>query len=82
MASLHGEDACKLHAEMTKVYVWEAGEKMHTAGKEALLAFGEGDELRMMLIGLKRFTKVAPFNLKESRRAVAAAIIEKNEYCF
>jgi len=82
MASLHGEGACKLQAEMAKIYVWEAGEKMHTAGKEALLSFGEGDELRMMLIGLKRFTKVAPLNLKESRRAIAAAIIEKNEYCF
>ncbi|MEM7162912.1 MAG: acyl-CoA dehydrogenase family protein [Bacteroidota bacterium] len=81
-ASLHGEEACKLQAELAKIYVWEVGEKMHTAGKEALLSFGEGDELRMMLIGLKRFTKVAPFNIKESRRAIAAAIIEKNEYCF
>ena len=82
MASLHGEEACKLQTELARIYIWEAGEKMHTAGKEALLSFGEGDELRMMLIGLKRFTKVAPFNLKESRRAVAAAMIEKNEYCF
>jgi len=82
MASTQGEEACKLQAEIARVYVWEAAEKMHTAGKEALLSFGEGDELRMMLIGLKRFTKVAPFNLRDSRRAIAAAMIEKNEYCY
>jgi len=82
MASMQGEEACKLQAEMARVFLWEAAEKMHTAGKEALLSFGEGDELRMMLIGLKRFTKVAPFNLRDSRRAIAAAMIEKNEYCY
>ena len=82
MASLHGEDACKLQAEMARVYLWEVAEKIHASGKEALLSFGEGDELRMMLIGVKRFTKMQPFNLKESRRAIAAEMIAKNEYCF
>ena len=82
MASLRGEESCKLQAEMSRVHLWDVAEKIHTSGKEALLSFGEGDELRMMLIGLKRFTKVAPFNIKESRRAIAAEMISKNDYCF
>ena len=44
--------------------------------------FADGDELRAMLMGMKRFTKHEPFNVKDSRRVVAAKLIEKNEYCF
>ena len=82
LASLQGEEAAKVKAEMVKAYVWDSAERVHTAGKEALISFAEGDELRMMLIGLKRFTKVAPFNIKESRRMVAQALIDENDYVF
>lgn len=82
MASVQGEEAVKLQAEMVKYYLWNAAERMHTAGKEALMSFADGDELRMMLIGMKRFTKVTPFNIKDSGRAIAAAMIEKNDYCY
>ena len=44
--------------------------------------FAEGDELKMMLMGMRRFTKVEPFNCKEARRRIAGACIDKNEYCF
>ncbi|NND76855.1 MAG: acyl-CoA dehydrogenase [Flavobacteriales bacterium] len=82
MAGIMGEEAVKLQAEIAKYYIWKAAEKIHTSGKEALMSFAEGDELSMMLIGMKRFTKVAPFNIKDSGRAIAAAVIEKNDYCF
>jgi hypothetical protein len=62
---------------------------MHTAveevrknGKEALYAILEGDEQKMLLMGLKRFTKVQPTNLKEHRRAIAKNLIDANTYCF
>jgi len=42
----------------------------------------EGDENRMMLMGLKRFTKSAPFNTKEARRRIAKELIDANRYCF
>jgi hypothetical protein len=42
----------------------------------------EGDEQRMLLMGLKRFTKIAPYNTKEARRRVAQKLIEANKYCF
>jgi alkylation response protein AidB-like acyl-CoA dehydrogenase len=70
----------ELHEEMLKVYCFDSAEKISTAGKEALLAFGSGDELRMMLMGLRRFTKTEPFNVKDARRNVAAKMIEENRY--
>ena len=82
MAGTMGEEAVKLQAEMAKYYLWNAAEKIHTSGKEALMSFVDGDELSMMLIGMKRFTKVTPFNIKDSGRAIAGAVIEKNDYCF
>jgi hypothetical protein len=70
----------ELHEEMLKVYCYDSAETISAAGKEALLAFGTGDELRMTLMGLRRFTKTEPFNVKESRRKVAATVIEANRY--
>jgi hypothetical protein len=55
-------------------------DKAASAGKEAIMSFAEGDELRMMLMGLKRFTKIDPHNLKNARRKVADYLIEKGEY--
>ncbi len=69
-------------ADIMKTYLYDAADKINKAGKDALNSFAEGDELRMMHIGLKRFTKVEPFNTKESRRRIAANMIESNSYCF
>ena len=51
-------------------------------GKEAIYALVEGDEQKILLLGLKRFTKVKPDNLKEHRRLIAKKLIEENKYCF
>ena len=51
-------------------------------GKEAIYALLEGDEQKILLLGLKRFTKVKPVNLKEHRRSIAKKLIEENKYCF
>jgi alkylation response protein AidB-like acyl-CoA dehydrogenase len=72
----------ELQEEMLKVYCYDSAENISAAGKEALLAFGTGDELRMMLMGLRRFTKTEPFNVKDARRKVAAKVIEENRYGF
>ena len=57
-------------------------EKASSSGKEAIYGFAEGDELRLMLLGLKRFTKIDPYNLKTARRKVADYIIDKGQYPF
>jgi len=68
--------------DMMQTFVYDAADRINKAGKDALNSFAEGDELRMMHIGLKRFTKLEPFNTKESRRRIAAKLIEANGYCF
>ena len=77
-----GEDAASVQLDMMQTYVYSVADKINIAGKEALNGFAEGDELKMMMLGMKRFTKVDPFNCKEARRRVADTCIAKNEYCF
>ncbi|WP_185213963.1 acyl-CoA dehydrogenase family protein [Sphingobacterium mizutaii] len=69
-------------ADMAKVYLYGAIDKVNAAGKEALNSFAEGDELNMMLVGLRRFTKAQPFNVKVARQRIAKKLIEENKYCF
>lgn len=69
-------------ADMAKVYLYTTIDQVYAAAKEALYSFGEGDELQMMLVGLRRFTKAQPFNLKDARRRIAEKLIDENAYCF
>ena len=57
-------------------------DRIAVAGKSGLVAFAGGDELRMMLMGLKRFTKYEIVNTKDVRRAVAEKLSAENGYCF
>jgi len=82
LVSMRGEEACKEQLAMMRVYVNDACDKIGIYGKEALNSFAEGDELRMMLMGLKRFTKQQPFNPKAARQIVAEKLIAENKYCF
>jgi hypothetical protein len=82
MISMRGEKACEIEKEMAIIYLHHAIEKAASAAKQAIYAFAEGDELRFMMLGLKRFTKIDPYNLKEARRRVANHVIEKGEYPF
>ncbi len=82
MVMAKGEEACALEIDMMHIYMNEAVEKLVLAGKEAIYAISEGDTQRMMLMGLKRFTKMEPMNYKEARRRVANHIIKENKYPF
>jgi alkylation response protein AidB-like acyl-CoA dehydrogenase len=82
LVSMKGETAAQAQLSMLKVYFYDAADKINKSGKDALNSFAEGDELRMMLMGLKRFTKVEAINCKEERRKIAAQLIEANKYCF
>ena len=77
-----GEAATTLEIDMMRTYLYDAADKINKAGKDALNSFADGDELRMMHIGLKRFTKVEPFNTKDARRRICAKLLEENKYCF
>ncbi|MBN8651292.1 MAG: acyl-CoA dehydrogenase family protein [Cytophagales bacterium] len=82
LISTRGEQACEMEKELALIYLHHAIEKAASAGKSAITSFAEGDEQRLMLMGLKRFTKVEPYNLKNARRKVAKHVIEKGEYSF
>lgn len=77
-----GEDVCQGQIEMMRIYLHGAIDQVALAGKEALNSFAEGDELSMMLVGLRRFTKMGPFNIKNARQRVAKQLIDANKYCF
>jgi len=77
-----GGEKAAYAADMAKVYLYSAVDKVNIAGKEALYSFAEGDELNMMLVGLRRFTKAQPFNVKDARQRIAKKLIEENKYCF
>jgi alkylation response protein AidB-like acyl-CoA dehydrogenase len=82
LSTLKGADNCKEQIEIMRVYIYDAADRINKNGKDAINSFSDGDELRMMLMGLKRFTRTEPFNSKESRRMVAAKLITENKYCF
>ena len=80
LTALKGEAATSVQADIVKTYIYDAADAINKAGKDALNSFAEGDELRMMNIGLKRFTKVEPFNTKDARRRICAQLVADNGY--
>lgn len=82
LIGLKGEEAVSLQKDMAIVYLHEAVNRVNLAGKAGITSFAEGDELRVMLMGLKRFTKIEPYNLKETRRRIADAMLQANKYIF
>jgi alkylation response protein AidB-like acyl-CoA dehydrogenase len=81
-AAAKGEEALALQADIARVYLADAVDIVEKAGKDAIGSMAEGDEQRLLLMGLKRFTKTELINVKESRRRIAAKLIEANEYVF
>lgn len=82
LVSIKGEEACALELDMVRVYLNDALDRMNMNGRNAINAMSEGDEQRMMLMGLKRFTKMNPVNTIECRRRIAKKLIEENKYSF
>jgi alkylation response protein AidB-like acyl-CoA dehydrogenase len=80
LADQRGEQESAFELDMARTYIYDAADKINKYGKDAVNAFADGDELRMMLLGLKRFTKVNSFNSKEARRRITARLVSDNKY--
>lgn len=80
LIGMQGNEKTTVQKEMAMIYLHHAIDVSASAGEEAITAFASGDELRLMLLGLKRFTKIETYNLKNSRRKVADALISRGEY--
>lgn len=77
-----GEAAHQELIDIVNVFFNDVADRINIKGKNAINSFAEGDEQRMMLMGLKRFTKTEPFNVRDARRRIAAKAIEENKYPF
>ncbi len=75
-----GTEQVGFELDIVRTYLTDAADRINKAGKDAINSFAEGDEQRMMLLGLKRFTKTQPFNVKEARRRIAARLIADGKY--
>lgn len=82
LVSQKGEAACGLQLDILRTLIYDTGDQLFMIGKNAINSFAEGDEQRMMTIGVKRWTKVEPFNTKDARQRIAQKMIEENKYCF
>lgn len=79
----YGEDTQKEQIAMTKLYLYHAVDTINQKAKEGIVSFAEGDEQRMMLMGLKRFTKYQHHpNVVALRNTIADKLIEENKYSF
>ena len=82
LVSVRGEAACATQIDMVRVYFNETGDNIAKFGKDAITSFAEGDELRMMLLGIKRFTKTDVLNAKDARQRIAKVVVDANKYPF
>ena len=82
-AKRYGEDSQKEQIAMSKLYLYNAVDIIIKNAKEGIVSFASGDEQRMMLMGLKRFTKYTNQpNVIALRNTIAEKLSSENRYCF
>lgn len=77
-----GETNLELFEAAMRIFIWDAQTRIIKNAQDALASFAEGDELRIMLLGVKRFSRYDAPNVKNLRRMIALKAIEVNGYCF
>lgn len=82
LASTKSKEEIALQMDLMSVYIYDAADKINKCAKDAINSFVEGDELRIMQMGVKRFTKQQPLNIKDARRRIAEKLITENKYCY
>jgi alkylation response protein AidB-like acyl-CoA dehydrogenase len=83
LAKKEGEDKVKEQIAMAKLYLYKATDIVNMKGKESIISFAEGDEQRMMLMGLRRFTKYVNMpNVVGLRETITCKLVSENAYCF
>jgi hypothetical protein len=82
-AKRFGEEAQAVQIAMAKLYLYHAVDIAEKNGKESIISFAKGDEQRMMLMGLKRYTKYTNYpDIVGLRRTIAEKVKAENKYCF
>ncbi len=83
LAKKEGADKVQEQIAMAQLYLYHAVDIINQKGKEGIVSFAEGEEQRMMLMGLKRFTKYTNMpNVIALREKIASKLIAENKYIF
>jgi len=83
LAKKEGEAKVQEQIAMAKLYLYKAVDIVTQKGKESVISFAEGDEQRMMLMGLRRFTKYTNMpNVVGLRETITTKLVAENQYCF
>lgn len=78
-----GKEAQSVQIAMSKLYLYHSVDIIEEKGKESIISFAEGDEQKMMLMGLKRFTKYTNYpDIVDLRNEIAEKVKAENKYCF
>jgi alkylation response protein AidB-like acyl-CoA dehydrogenase len=80
LSDQRGETGAAFELDMMRTFLYDAADSINKSGKDAINAFADGDEQRMMLLGLKRFTKIDPLDSKSARRRIADRLINDGKY--
>jgi Acyl-CoA dehydrogenase, C-terminal domain len=75
-----GKENIEVYENIVRVYINETADLLFSKGKNSINGFAEGDELRMIMLGLKRFTKTQSYNTIAARRAIAKVLIDAGKY--
>lgn len=82
-AKTKGEDAAEYQIAMAQLYLYNAVDIVSQRGKEGIASFAEADEQRVMMMGLRRFTKYNNLpNVIHLREKIAQKLIAENQFCF
>jgi alkylation response protein AidB-like acyl-CoA dehydrogenase len=81
-AAAQGEEALATQIDIARVYLADTIDQVNKAGKDAIASMTEGDEQRLLAMGLKRFTKAELFNVKDARRRIAKTLIDANDFVY
>ncbi len=83
LAKKQGEAQVQEQIAMAKLYLYKAVDIVNLKGKESIISFAEGDEQRMMLMGIRRFTKYTNMpNIVGLRETITSKLVAENSYCF
>ena len=82
-ADKNGEEAAGRYIDMASVYCNDAIQRVEAKAKNTIAAMSEGDEMRTLLVALKRFTKNnSPVNTIAARQRIADTMIQANTYVY
>jgi len=82
LVKMWGEEKASVYKDMLDVYLYDAASRINKEGVDAVNSFAQGDEQMALLMGMKRYTKVQPVNVRLARRRIAEVLISENKYCF